>query len=358
VRTTLDPASLLQVLLAIERRLGRVRGEANGPRTVDLDLLLYDQVIERSAGLVLPHPRMHERLFVLEPLAEIAPLAMHPTSGKSVTALLAGLRKSGEGTAAGPAGQAPGGRELAGLRALVTGSTRGIGAAIALELARSGAAVIIHGRQQTDGQAIVDRASAHGVRAELMLADLRERADCARLVQQAWDSWGPLDIWVNNAGADTLTGEAGRWDFERKLSELMAVDVLATIRLTRDVGQRMKERGRGTMINMGWDQAETGMEGESGQLFGAAKAAVMGFTRSVALALAPEVRINCLAPGWIKTGWGESASDYWQERARRETPLGRWGMPADVAAAARWLASPSAGFITGQVIRVNGGAVR
>jgi 2-amino-4-hydroxy-6-hydroxymethyldihydropteridine diphosphokinase len=360
VRTTLDPSSLLQVLLAIERRLGRLRGEANGPRTVDLDLLLYDQVIERSAGLVLPHPRMHDRLFVLEPLAEIAPLAVHPTSGKSVTALLDSLRKSGAGTEsrATPEEQPAGGRELAGLKALVTGSTRGIGAAIALELARAGAAVIIHGRHQADGQAIVDQASANGVRAELMLGDLREQAGCTRLAQQAWSAWGPLDIWVNNAGADTLTGEAGRWDFERKLSELMAVDVLATIRLSRDVGGRMKEQGRGAIINMGWDQAETGMEGESGQLFGAAKAAVMGFTRSAALALAPEVRINCLAPGWIKTCWGETASNYWQERAQRETPMGRWGTPADVAAAARWLASPGAGFITGQVIRVNGGAVR
>jgi 3-oxoacyl-[acyl-carrier protein] reductase len=109
---------------------------------------------------------------------------------------------------------------------------------------------------------------------------------------------------------------------------------------------------------MGWDQAETGMESDSGQLFAAAKGAVMAFTKSLALTLAPEVRVNCLAPGWIKTAWGETASQTWQERAVRESPLERWGTPEDVARAARWLASPAADFLTGQIIRVNGGAVR
>jgi NAD(P)-dependent dehydrogenase (short-subunit alcohol dehydrogenase family) len=99
------------------------------------------------------------------------------------------------------------------------------------------------------------------------------------------------------------------------------------------------------------------MEGDSGQLFAAAKAAVIGFSKSLAKSLAPEVRVNVLAPGWIRTSWGEGASEIWQERVRRETPLGRWGTPEDVAAAAVWLCSPAACFVTGQVIRVNGGAV-
>ncbi len=100
------------------------------------------------------------------------------------------------------------------------------------------------------------------------------------------------------------------------------------------------------------------MAGDSGELFATVKAAVMGFTRSLALSLAPEVRVNCLAPGWIKTAWGEKASQAWQERVQRETPLQRWGTPADVAQTALWLASPAAAFVTGQVVRVNGGAVR
>ena len=99
------------------------------------------------------------------------------------------------------------------------------------------------------------------------------------------------------------------------------------------------------------------MEGDSGQLFAAIKGAVMCFTRSLALSLAPEVRVNCVAPGWIRTAWGETASATWQERVREETPLRVWGLPEDVAETAVWLASSSARFITGQTIRVNGGAV-
>ncbi len=109
---------------------------------------------------------------------------------------------------------------------------------------------------------------------------------------------------------------------------------------------------------MGWDQAETGMEGASGQLFAAAKGAVLAFTKSLALSLAPQVRVNALAPGWIKTSWGDSASTVWQERVLAETPLGRWGTPEDVANMARFLVGSGAEFLTGQVFRVNGGSVR
>ena len=82
------------------------------------------------------------------------------------------------------------------------------------------------------------------------------------------------------------------------------------------------------------------------------------FTRSLAVSLAPRVRVNCIAPGWIRTAWGEQASDTWQQRVIRETPLRRWGTPEDVARVARFLASEDAAYITGQIINVNGGAVR
>ena len=94
----------------------------------------------------------------------------------------------------------------------------------------------------------------------------------------------------------------------------------------------MAEQGSGAIVTMGWDQAETGMEGDSGELFAATKGAIMSFTRSLALSLAPAVRVNALAPGWIKTAWGEGASSQWHDRVIRETPLGRWGTPEDVAA--------------------------
>ena len=96
----------------------------------------------------------------------------------------------------------------------------------------------------------------------------------------------------------------------------------------------MAQAGNGVIINIGWDQADTGMEGDSGQLFGAVKGAIHAFTRGLALSLAPRVRVNCLAPGWIKTAWGQKASAHGAERVLRETPLGRWGLPEDVARAA------------------------
>ncbi len=376
LKTDLSARDLLNALLEVERALGRVRRERHGPRTIDLDLLLYDNEVLQESGLTVPHPVMHEREFVLKPLADIAPRAIHPLMDATVQDLLESLERRAPEAALPQQEQAAsaptvsssehprpetvesGGRELAGLRALVTGSTGGIGRAIALQLAAAGADVVVHGRRQSAAQEVSHQLKQAGIRSQVVLADLREPTDCDRLVQSAWKEWDGIDIWINNAGADILTGDAAHWPFERKLQELLAVDLTATVRISRDIGLRMKARGQGVVLNMGWDQAETGMEGDSGQLFGTVKGAVIAFSKSLALTLAPEVRVNCLAPGWIRTAWGTSASERWQERAQRETPLGRWGTPEDVAAVARWLVGPAAAFVTGQIIRVNGGAVR
>jgi len=347
VRTTLDAASLLRVLLSIETQLGRVRGERFGPRTVDLDLLLVGHEIiavqEADLDLMVPHPRMHERRFVLEPLVEIAPLAVHPGLQSTARDLLYRLTHT---------------RTLEGQNAVVTGSTSGIGRAIALALAEAGASVVIHGRRSSvAGNQVAEECRQKRVAAHCLMADLREEDQCATFIERAGKLFATLDIWINCAGADTLTGAAAAWPFERKLQELWATDVRATMQLSRSVGAMMKQQGRGVIVNMGWDQAETGMAGDSGQLFGVCKGAVMAFTKSLALSLAPQVRVNCLAPGWIRTAWGSQASEAWQARVLQETPLQRWGEPEDVARAALWLVSPAAQFITGQIIRVNGGAV-
>jgi 2-amino-4-hydroxy-6-hydroxymethyldihydropteridine diphosphokinase len=351
VESSLGPQELLKVLLELEQKQGRVRREHHGPRTLDLDLLLYGDVVQQAPELALPHPRLHERAFVLEPLAQLVPGLIHPVLRQTVAQLLASVQGIGLASP-GP------GRELAGQRVLVTGSTSGIGQAIALELAAAGADVLVHGRRSAEAaEATARRVRQRGGRSEVILADLRDRDACRRLVAGAWEVWQGLDIWVNNAGADTLTGEAAGWPFERKLDELLATDLTATMLLARDVGQHMRRLG-GVIVNMGWDQAETGMEGDSGELFAAVKGAIMAFSRSLALSLAPKVRVHCLAPGWIRTAWGVDASAAWQERVRRETPLQRWGRPEDVAAATRWLVSPAAAYLTGQVVRINGGAVR
>ncbi len=299
---------------------------------------------------------MHERRFVLTPLAQIAPSIVHPVLQRTIAEILENLPTDPEPPRKFVAG--PRTKVLSGLRAVVTGSTSGIGRAIALKLADAGADVFVHGYRSKEAlERTIGELRAHGSDANGMLADLRDPNECKRLATGAWSNQG-VDIWVNNAGADLLTGDAPGWPFERKWAELMAVDVTATMSLSRSIGERMAAVRGGVILTMGWDQAETGMEGESGQLFGTAKAAVMAFTRSLALSLAPKVRVNCIAPGWIKTAWGESASPTWQERVRQETPLARWGLPEDVADAALWLVSPAASFITGQTIRINGGAVR
>jgi 3-oxoacyl-[acyl-carrier protein] reductase len=249
--------------------------------------------------------------------------------------------------------------DLTGKIAVVTGSSSGIGRAIACELAEAGADVVVHARVHRDAaEATAAAIRDHGVGAHVALADLIDPSNQESLVDEAWNWRNRVDIWVNNAGADVLTGEAAEWSFEEKLERLWQVDVLATVRLSRLIGRRMQQPGAapgGVILNMGWDQVESGMAGDSGEMFGAIKGAVIAFSKSLARSLAPQVRVNCLAPGWIKTAWGTHASEYWQERASRESLLARWGTPEDVARVARFLASPAASFITGQVIPVNGG---
>jgi 3-oxoacyl-[acyl-carrier protein] reductase len=246
--------------------------------------------------------------------------------------------------------------ELSGLTAVVTGSSSGIGRAIALELAAAGADIVVHARRSRQAaDDVAEHIRSLGRQCQVELCDLADEASHAPLVERAWEGRSGVDVWVNNAGADVLTGDAARWTFERKLAELWRVDVVATMRLSRLAGARMKSRGRGAIVNIGWDQAEHGMAGDSGELFAASKGAVMAFTKSLAHSLAPSVRVNCLAPGWIKTSWGDRAGDYWQRRAAGESLLERWGTPEDVARVARFLVSPAAAFITGQVLPVNGG---
>jgi 3-oxoacyl-[acyl-carrier protein] reductase len=213
----------------------------------------------------------------------------------------------------------------------------------------------VHCRQnRTGAEAAADAIRTQGCEALVLVADLASPVQQDRLIDDCW-RWRPIDVWINNAGADVLTGDAAQKSFEEKLAMLWQVDVVATLRLSRAVGRRMQQRGRGLIINIGWDQVESGMAGDSGEMFSAAKGAITAATRSLAKSLAPAVRVNCVAPGWIRTAWGVQASAEWQQRARRESLLGRWGEPKDVARVVRFLASPAGEFINGQIINVNGG---
>jgi len=343
ITTELTPNKLLASLLQVEAELDRIRTTRFGPRTLDLDIMLYGDLILHEEKLTIPHPRLHERSFMLGPLAEIAPGAIHPVFKRSIAQLLAEL----------------GHRPLLGKRALVTGASSGIGQTIALQLASHGADVMVHARRSQEALAATAQAiKQQGRFTHTLLADLSKQADCVQLADAAWSHWEGLEILVCNAGADILTGPGKSLSYDDKLQLLWQVDVQSTITLTRILGQRMKDRGQGIILTMGWDQADTGFEGESGELFATTKGAVMAYTRSLAMNLAPQVRVNCLAPGWIKTKWGDHAPAAWQERAIREAPLARWGTPADIAHTAAWLCSNEASFVTGQTYRINGGAVR
>lgn len=241
---------------------------------------------------------------------------------------------------------------------IVVGSSSGIGRATAEVLAQAGWNLLVHYRRnETGARETVRQVEKLGRSADLLQADLSDAGQAESLVVEAWNRAGRIDAWVHLAGADLLTGPTSRDPFEVKLKRIIDVDLVGTILACRAAGAKMREQGAGCIVTMGWDQSATGMSGDSGEMFAAVKGGIAAFSRSLAKSLAPEVRVNCVAPGWIKTAWGDHASAYWQERARAESPLGRWGTPADVARAIEFLVSPRASFVTGQTINVGGGAV-
>ena len=246
---------------------------------------------------------------------------------------------------------------------VVTGSSTGIGRAIALRIAAEGARVIVHGR--TDSVQL-DQTLAQiretGGTAAAVTCDFQNEDLVGSFPARASQPFGTPHVWINNAGGDVLTGGGPDMSLPEKLEFLWKVDVRASLILSRAAGRLMFDAAgdvdaedRPSLINIGWDQAWTGMSGESGELFATTKGAVMAMTLSLAKSLAPRVRVNCIAPGWIKTEWGESAPAEWAERAVSESLMQRWGTPEDVAAVALFLAGRDSSFITGQVLNVNGG---
>jgi 3-oxoacyl-[acyl-carrier protein] reductase len=243
---------------------------------------------------------------------------------------------------------------LAGLRAVVTGGSSGIGRAIVVAFAAAGARVGIGFCRSLD--AARELADELGSGHPLLQADLSTLEGCTSIVAEAFGALEHVDVWVNNAGADVLTGEARSWPDERKLERLIDVDLKATIRCSRLVAARM--RSGGCIVNIGWDHATMdGMAGENPELFAAVKGGVLGFSKSFARSVAPDIRVNVLCPGWVETAYGAGVDRAFYAKVAAATPLGRWGQPEDLAGAAVWLASPAAAFVTGQAINVNGGTV-
>ena len=194
--------------------------------------------------------------------------------------------------------------------------------------------------------------------AQVAQADLRPVRPVRRSCGSARERLGGLDVWVNNAGADVLTGEAAGWEWERKLDLLLAVDLKGTIACSFAAGAAMREQpAGGVILNMSWDHVTAGMAGENPELFSAVKGGVLAFSKSLARSLAPRVRVNVLCPGWIETAFAERRRPRVPSRGRGVHTAAALGPPEDVAAAALWLASPDAAFVTGQSVNVNGGVV-
>jgi 3-oxoacyl-[acyl-carrier protein] reductase len=233
---------------------------------------------------------------------------------------------------------------LEGKRALVTGASRGIGRAIAAELARAGAEVVIGYRSGSDEA----RGLAEEIGATAVQADVADAADAARLVEEA----GDLDILVNNAGVtrDGLLARMSDQDW-RTVIETNLSSVFFTCRA---VTRPMMRKRAGSIVNV---SSIVGVHGNWGQTnYAASKAGIIGFTKSLARELGSRgVRANVVAPGYVKTQLTDVLPEEATKAMLQATPLGRLGEPEDVAGAVRFLCSGEASFITGEVLLVDGG---
>jgi len=248
---------------------------------------------------------------------------------------------------------------LRGAAAVVTGSSTGIGRAIALALVRSGADVAISYRTgESDARALAQEVQSMGRHAAVYRLDLADPASIAALAAGVHRDFGHVDIWVNNAGADILTGSVADLPDLAKLDLLLTVDLRGTVLASWEAARLMRQQPHGgVIINMSWDHVLSGLPGLEAQLFSAVKGGILAFSKSLARTVAPRVRVNVLAPGWIETAYGNEVDETIRRQVVASTPLERWGTPEDVAGAAVYLASRAASFVTGQTMLVGGGVV-
>jgi 3-oxoacyl-[acyl-carrier protein] reductase len=233
---------------------------------------------------------------------------------------------------------------LEGKTALVTGASRGIGRAIALELAHAGAEVVVGYRSGADeAEQVAGEAGGRAVR-----ADVADPEEAAKLVEEA----GDVDVLVNNAGL-TRDGLIARMP-DSDWRDVIETNLSAVFYTCRAVSRSMMKRRGGAIVNV---SSIVGLHGNPGQTnYSASKAGIIGFTKALARELGGRgVRANVVAPGYISTRLTDEIAEDMRTLMLQNTPLGRFGDPEDVAGAVRFLCSDAAAFITGEVLLVDGG---
>ncbi len=237
---------------------------------------------------------------------------------------------------------------LDGRRAVVTGASGGIGAAIARSLHRCGASIVIAGRREAPLAALAEEL---GGNAEIVLGDVTEPETVDRLIRTA-EAAGGLDILVNNAGI-TRDGLALRMKDE-DWQAVLETNLTAAFRLSRAALRGMMRRRFGRIVNIGSIVGATGNPGQAN--YAAAKAGLVGLTKALAAEVAARgITVNCVAPGFIATAMTEKLEEGQRRALADRIPAGRLGQPEDVAAAVVYLASEEASYVTGHTLHVNGG---
>ena len=243
--------------------------------------------------------------------------------------------------------------------AVITGASSGIGADISELFASEGADVVVNYLSSKEkAEIVVKNIESLGRQALAIQADMSDKKAIDQLVKEVIEKFGKIDIWINNAGADILTGDYANANTHEKLEKLTETDLKGTINACWSVAEVMHKQQNGVIVNMGWDLSIHGFKGVNPQIFASTKSGVLGFTRSFAKTAGPSIRVNMVAPGWVKTTFAEKHMEksFYQERLA-EIPLGRFGTPRDIAKTVLFLASDESSYMAGESINVNGGLI-
>jgi 3-oxoacyl-[acyl-carrier protein] reductase len=239
--------------------------------------------------------------------------------------------------------------------AVVTGASRGIGRAIALELAQRGARVVVNYHRNAEAAAeVVAAIEANGGQAVAVQADVGDIEQAAELIKTALDTFGQVDVLVNNAGTTRdqllMLMKEGDWD------DVLRTNLKSVFNCCKAAARPMVRRRQGRIINI---TSVSGIAGQGGQTnYAASKAGIIGFTKSLAKELGPRnITVNGVAPGFVPTDLTSDLPEELLQQAIEATPLRRMGKPEEIAYAVAFLASDEAAFITGEILTVDGGLV-